>query len=205
MAVDPALLQQATWAREHFVAAQHEADRAQVSYQHAIRGLHASGASLGAIADALGLSYQRVHQMVDPTSGKGALKDAAAGAMCAFCGREDVEVRPLIAGPGLFICQRRVDLAADVLAEGQDRWKDGRTTLASVHRANATARCGFCGKRRVVSKGWSRRGRVRRSARALSGGAPASGSGTPAWRCVWRSSRSEASDLSARNDVGEQA
>jgi hypothetical protein len=148
MAVDQALLQQATRARERFVAAQHEADRAQVSYQHAIRGLHASGASLREIAEALGLSYQRVHQIVDPTSGKGALKDAAAGAVCAFCGREDVDARRLIAGPGLFICQRCVDLAAEVLAEGQDRCDDGRTTIASVHGADAKARCGFCGKRR---------------------------------------------------------
>jgi hypothetical protein len=153
MAIDQALLQQATRAREHFVAAQHEADRAQVSYQHAIRSLHASGASLREIADALGLSYQRVHQIVDPASGKGALKDAAAGAICAFCGREDVDARGLIAGPGLFICQRCVDLAAEVLAGARDRCGDGRTTITSVHRADAKARCGFCGKRRSHVEG----------------------------------------------------
>jgi hypothetical protein len=79
MPVGAALLQQATRARDRFVAAQHEADRAQVSYQDAIRKLHASGASLREIADALGLSYQRVHQIVDPTSGKGARKAATAG------------------------------------------------------------------------------------------------------------------------------
>jgi hypothetical protein len=153
MPVDQALLQQATRAREHFVAAQHEADRAQVSYQHAIRSLHASGASLREIADALGLSYQRVHQIVDPASGKGALKDAAAGAVCAFCGGEDIDARRLVAGPGLFICQRCVDLAAEVLAEGRDRCGDRHTTLASVHRADAKARCGFCGERRSHVEG----------------------------------------------------
>ncbi|MEN3281009.1 MAG: hypothetical protein V7607_2149 [Solirubrobacteraceae bacterium] len=147
MPVDQALLQQATRARDRFVAAQHEADRAQVSYQHAIRRLHASGASLREIADALGLSYQRVHQIVDPTSGKGALKDAGAEAVCAFCGREDIDAGRVIGGPGLFICERCVDLAGEVLAEGRRR-SDERATIASVSGTDAKARCGFCGKRR---------------------------------------------------------
>jgi ClpX C4-type zinc finger len=145
--VDEVLLQQARRARERFVAYQHEADRAQVSYQHAIRSLHASGASLREIADALGLSYQRVHQIVDPSSGKGALKDATAEAVCAFCRREKVEAGRLIAGPGLFICERCVDLAAEVLAQDEERCDD-RTTIVSVDRADSRARCGFCGKRR---------------------------------------------------------
>jgi hypothetical protein len=147
MSVDEALLQQATRARERFVATQHEADRAQVSYQHAIRSLHASGASLREIADALGLSYQRVHQIVDPSSGKGALKDATAEAVCAFCGREKIDAGRLIAGPGLFICEHCVDLGGEVLAEDHERCDD-RTTIVSVDRADPRARCGFCGKRR---------------------------------------------------------
>jgi hypothetical protein len=145
--VDEVLMQQATRARDRFVASQHEADRAQVGYQHAIRSLHAAGASLREIAEALGLSYQRVHQIVDPASGKGALKDATAEAVCAFCGREKIEAGRLIAGPGLFICERCVDLAGEVLAEGHERCDD-RTTIVSVDRADPNSRCGFCGKRR---------------------------------------------------------
>jgi hypothetical protein len=152
MSVDEALLQQATQARDRFVASQHEADRSQVCYQHAIRGLHASGASLREIADALGLSYQRVHQIVDPSSGKGALKDATAEAVCAFCGREKTDAGRLIAGPGLFICERCVDLAGEVLAE-DDRRSDERTTIATVNPGDAKARCGFCGKRRSDVEG----------------------------------------------------
>jgi hypothetical protein len=124
MPVDEVLLRQATRAHERFLASQHEADRAQVSYQHAIRSLHASGASLREIADALGLSYQRVHQIVDPSSGKGALKDATTESMCAFCGREKIDAGRLIAGPGLFICERCVDLAGEALAEGHERCDD---------------------------------------------------------------------------------
>jgi hypothetical protein len=152
MSVDERLLQNATRAREHFVASQHEADRAQVSFQHAIRTLHASGASLREIADVLGLSYQRVHQIVDPSSGKGALKDAAGEAVCAFCGRENVDAGRLIAGPGLVICERCVDLAGEVLAEDDER-SDDRTTISSVRRADGKARCGFCGKRRSQVEG----------------------------------------------------
>jgi ClpX C4-type zinc finger len=147
MQVDYSLRQEATRARRRCLESQHEADRAQVSYQHAIRRLHSSGASLREIADALGLSFQRVRQIVDPRSGKGALKDAHADATCAFCGRAKPEVGRLIAGPGLFICERCVDLAGEVLAEGQER-RDERTRLASVDRAHGSARCGFCGRRR---------------------------------------------------------
>jgi len=75
------------------------------------------------------------------------------GAVCAFCGREDVDVRRLIAGPGLFICERCVDLAAEVLAGAQDGCGDGRRTITSVPRADAKARCGFCGKRRSQVEG----------------------------------------------------
>jgi hypothetical protein len=147
MTVDETLLLEATRARERCVESQHQADRAQVSYQHAIRRLHASGASLREIADALGLSYQRVHQIVDPSSGKGALKNRPGGATCAFCGREKPGAARLIAGPGLCICERCVDLAGEVLAEDQERC-DERTRIANVSRADAAARCGFCGRRR---------------------------------------------------------
>jgi hypothetical protein len=146
MPVDEALLLYALRARDRCVESQHEADRAQVSYQHAIRRLHASGASLREIADALGLSYQRVHQIVAPSSGKGALKDSPADAACAFCGRERHDAGRLIAGPGLFICERCIDVAGEVLAEGQER--DVHTRIASVKHADARARCGFCGRRR---------------------------------------------------------
>jgi hypothetical protein len=152
MSVDQALLQHATQSRERFLASQHEADRAQVSYQHAIRTLHASGASLREIADALGLSYQRVHQIVDPSSGKGALKDATAEAVCAFCGREKIDAGRVIAGPGLFICERCVDLAGEVLAEDDQR-SDELTMIATVNPGDTKARCGFCGKRRSQVEG----------------------------------------------------
>jgi hypothetical protein len=63
--LDPSLLESAKSARERLVDAQHEADGARADYQHAIRKLHAGGGSMREIAEALGLSHQRVHQIVD--------------------------------------------------------------------------------------------------------------------------------------------
>jgi hypothetical protein len=63
--LDPSLLQSAKTARERLVDAQHEVDGARADYQHAIRKLHAGGGSMREIAEALGLSHQRVHQIVD--------------------------------------------------------------------------------------------------------------------------------------------
>jgi hypothetical protein len=63
--LDPSLLDSAKTARERLVDAQHEVDGARADYQHAIRKLHAGGGSMREIAEALGLSHQRVHQIVD--------------------------------------------------------------------------------------------------------------------------------------------
>jgi hypothetical protein len=58
MALDQALLREAKQARDRLLGLQHEAELAQVSYQHTIRRLHGAGGSLREIADALGLSLR---------------------------------------------------------------------------------------------------------------------------------------------------
>jgi len=145
MPVDHELLRQTRLERDRAVDLQYEADQAQVGYQHAIRRLHAAGASLREIADALGLSYQRVHQIVDPGSGKGAVKECQTDRACSFCGAAQRQVRKLIAGPGVFICERCFVLANEVLAEGEER--SNRWTALAPER-DTEARCNFCGKRR---------------------------------------------------------
>jgi hypothetical protein len=65
MALDDEILAEAKQARDRLVAAQHEVDSARTDYHHAIRRLCAAGGSLREIAEALGLSHQRVHQIVD--------------------------------------------------------------------------------------------------------------------------------------------
>ena len=64
MTLDEKILDEAKDLREKLLDLQHQEERARVDYQHAIRRLHAKGGSLREIADELGLSHQRVHQIV---------------------------------------------------------------------------------------------------------------------------------------------
>jgi hypothetical protein len=63
--VEPALLAEARTSRDRLLELQHELERARADYNDAVRRLHAAGASLREIAENLGLSHQRVHQIVD--------------------------------------------------------------------------------------------------------------------------------------------
>ncbi len=65
--MDDPLLREAVAARDRFIEAQHGTDSARTEYHHAIRRLHASGGSMREIAGALGLSHQRVHQIIEET------------------------------------------------------------------------------------------------------------------------------------------
>jgi hypothetical protein len=65
VALDGSILGEAKQARERLIAAQHEVEGARGDYHHAIRRLCAAGGSLREIAEALGISHQRVHQIVD--------------------------------------------------------------------------------------------------------------------------------------------
>jgi Clp amino terminal domain, pathogenicity island component len=64
MTLDEQILREAQELRDKLLDLQHEEERARVDYQHTIRRLHAKGGSLREIAEELGLSHQRVHQIV---------------------------------------------------------------------------------------------------------------------------------------------
>ncbi len=185
-ALDEAILREAREARDRLIRFEREADLARVGYQHAIRRLHAGGASLREIADALGLSYQRVHQIVDLSAGKGALKTSASSAMhCSFCGRSQTEVRKIIDGPGVRICDGCVDLALEALDHGEAA-EPGLARVVATSPSEPKARCSFCGQRRdqvtglaaapdrrvVLVKQGGHRGTAAKSARRLGRGVP---------------------------------
>ena len=62
--LEAALLHKAREIRDRLLDLQHETERTRTDYHHAIRRLHAAGGSFREIADSLGLSHQRVHQIV---------------------------------------------------------------------------------------------------------------------------------------------
>lgn len=64
MTLDDEILAEARALRERLLELQRDAERAQADYHHAIRRLQAGGGSLREIAVELGLSHQRVHQIV---------------------------------------------------------------------------------------------------------------------------------------------
>jgi hypothetical protein len=131
--------------------AQHAAYRAKVHYHQAIRRLRAAGGSLREIAEALRMSHQRVHQILDetePTRRRRWRRDVQLLSRpvgpCSFCGRSREECDRLIAGPGVFICDRCVAqatwLSASAPGEG---WAEGPLRLEVQ---GSQARCSFCGK-----------------------------------------------------------
>jgi ClpX C4-type zinc finger len=151
MGLDPELVREAERAKEHLAVAQHAAYRAKVDYHQAIHRLHAAGGSLREIAEALRLSHQRVHQIIEeaaePTRRRRWRREpqrlSGPAGPCSFCGRpRDVCVK-LIAGPNVFICDRCViqatRLAAGAVVEGQ---AEGPLRLEPP---GSEGQCGFCG------------------------------------------------------------
>jgi hypothetical protein len=150
MRLDPELVHEAERAKEELAVAQHAAYRAKVDYHQAIRRLHAAGGSLREIAEALRMSHQRVHQIIDeagdPTRRRRWRREVEllSGPVgpCSFCGRPRDVCAKLIAGPAVFICDRCVvqatRLAAGSVVEGQ---AEGPMRLEAP---GSVARCSFC-------------------------------------------------------------
>jgi len=63
--LDPTILKEARSSRDRLLELQRDLEKARADYNHAVRRLHAEGGSLREIAEDLGLSHQRVHQIVD--------------------------------------------------------------------------------------------------------------------------------------------
>ena len=71
--------------------------------------------------------------MTDQTNGKG--EDGGKLLYCSFCGKSQHEVRKLIAGPSVFICDECVDLCNDIIREEvQDAVPEGTSEKLPVPR-----------------------------------------------------------------------
>lgn len=157
--MDDKLLAEARRAQERLIDAERDVEVARAEFHRAVRRLHLHGSSLRELAVNLGLSHQRVHQIVEEAGGsrrwvrvRGGTRDRGRNPggellACTFCGKPQNKVRKLIAGPGVFICNECIELATNVISSG----RAARTELGpvdNVPQANKQERCSFCGKAR---------------------------------------------------------
>ncbi len=152
MPLDTVLLGQARAAEARALDAEQAADVARVEFHRAIRRLQLAGGSLREIAEELGLSHQRVHQIVEATGGSRSWRGGQAGSgallSCSFCGKHQKQIKKLIAGSHARICDRCIDRVHTVLA---DAGKTASTPIATIGRLSdevSDARCSFCAKGR---------------------------------------------------------
>src|SRR5438105_6712129 len=66
---------------------------------------------------------------------------------CSFCGKGQREVRKLIAGPTVYICDECIKLCNDIIAEESER-EENRSAVASPKDGHdhGDLSCSFCGK-----------------------------------------------------------
>lgn len=143
MVLDERLLSEARTAAARIADLERETAAAMTHYRRAVRRLHVAGSSMREIADALQLSHQRVHQIVEASGGprrRWKLRKRTRGPLvCSFCERGADDVPTLVAGAHAYIC-------GDCIAAA------GAGAFDKVHAAS-TLRCSFCAKpRREVAR-----------------------------------------------------
>ena len=150
--MDDRLLAEARQARERLIDAERDLEVARAEFHRAVRRLHLQGSSLRELAASLGLSHQRVHQIVEEAGGsrrwirvKGGGRRGDLLLVCSFCGKSQGQVRKLIAGPGVYICDGCVDLSEGVLHSGEAACTEYGPVTAVPGAAQRTL-CSFCGK-----------------------------------------------------------
>ena len=151
--MDETLLAEARQAQERLIDAERDADVARAEFHRAVRRLHLHGASLRELASGLGLSHQRVHQIVESAGGsrrwlrRDRVRPDPGLLLCTFCGKNQKQVTKLIAGPSVYICDGCVDLAKVVLSDSQPVTTEIAELTAGPEDEPRT-QCSFCGKRR---------------------------------------------------------
>jgi len=142
------LLKKAQSAGATLADSERQLQLARADYHAIVRRMHLAGGSLREIADALGLSHQRVQQIVRDAGGTWwrrvwRTRNSKRDLICTWCVRSSTEVSKLIAGPDVFICDSCVE-AAERAARGT-QLSSGSLRAA---RQGERSRCSFCSKRR---------------------------------------------------------
>jgi hypothetical protein len=147
--VDQNLLNESSAAAGRVTLLEDQLAGAKAEYRRTVRRMHLAGASMREIAEALGVSHQRVHQIIDDGGvrrwRRRRREELTTQRVCSFCGREQRQVRKLVAGPGgVYICDPCIMAAIGVTASGRPA-KD--PSLKPV-LADSELICSFCGKPR---------------------------------------------------------
>jgi hypothetical protein len=154
MVLNQELLKKAKAAADRLADTEREVRLARTEYHSIVRRMHLAGGSLREISQALGLSHQRVQQMVQGTGGSWwrriwRSRNLKENLICTFCKRPPNEISKLIAGPDVYICDRCVAAAGNSIA-----YSDARNAPVSLMQVKqgSRARCSFCGKRRTADR-----------------------------------------------------
>jgi len=169
MALDEGLVAAVEKARQRLEQLENDVFHARLEFHASIRRVHAAGASMREIATALGMSHQRVHQIIGeegaveveatstdvtphPASPKEAVTDSIRASMrrrpafrCSFCNASQAQVAKLIAGPKVYICGSCVAAALGVASTGEATPGPRHVLLQPAGRE--PHKCSFCGVR----------------------------------------------------------
>jgi hypothetical protein len=153
--MDAELLAEARRAQERLIDAERDLEVARAEFHRTVRRLHLHGASLRELAAGLGLSHQRVHQIVELAGGSRRWLRRDHGRpdpsllTCTFCGRHQKQVKKLIAGPGAYICDHCTGLARNVISSGEPaNLEGGWLNAVPGQEEQLRVPCSFCGKYR---------------------------------------------------------
>jgi hypothetical protein len=148
--MDAEALACARQVQEQLIHAEEHAEAVRADFYRAVRRLVVDSSSSADIAAALGLSSRQLDEIAQAAGDSGRAgrgQGPGAGLACTFCGRSQHQVRKLIAGPGVYICEGCAALAAGVVNSG----RAAGTPLGQIHAAperDGGARCRFCAMRR---------------------------------------------------------
>ena len=136
-------LHKAAAASERLAEADRQALLARAEFNTAVRRMHLAGGSLREIAGALGISHQRVQQIVDEAGGSW-WRPRKRDAVCTFCEKPPSEVQKLVSGPNVYICDGCIVAAEHAL--------ESSTENALALAKGGRPECSFCGKRRSADR-----------------------------------------------------
>jgi ClpX C4-type zinc finger len=148
--LDAELLRRVRIAAIRVAEAERALTVAKADFALAVRMLNLAGGSVRSIAKAVGVSHQRIAQLIDSAEdGRGWKRRSKSGVLlqCSFCNRHQSDVLKLIAGPGVYICNICVDSAQTVArGEGESGVVAPVGLPLMVVVVSPAGMCSFCGK-----------------------------------------------------------